>query len=198
MMYTPSKYWPRNEAQKAFGGKKVFGILRDPFERLVAQFRGQGQRLYPDLYSTCNVNEGVRRMVTEIAANSRFANDCTYLPQAEFFEGEFGASVFIDNRRFPDSMNEIFHRFGDDFLNISLGEIQHVSGCDDAWAGDLDSITRSLVRQVYKKDFELLCKEFGYCDQDESVCLTRIRGMCPEKLFAWNSAQELYVPRGQP
>ena len=37
-----------------------------------------------------------------------FANNCNFLPQAEFFEAPFGATVGVDNRRFPDSMNELF------------------------------------------------------------------------------------------
>lgn len=39
--------------------------------------------------------------------------------QAEFFEGQFGASIAVDNRLFPDSMNK--------FLGNEGG---HSKGCD--------------------------------------------------------------------
>lgn len=41
LYYTPQKYWPIEVAERYFGGKKIFGLLRDPFERLVSIFRGQ-------------------------------------------------------------------------------------------------------------------------------------------------------------
>ena len=40
MYFTPPKYWPGDLAKAYLGGKKVFGILRNPYERLVAMFRG--------------------------------------------------------------------------------------------------------------------------------------------------------------
>ena len=40
LFYTPAKHWPKDLADWYFAGKKTFGVLRDPYERLVAQFRG--------------------------------------------------------------------------------------------------------------------------------------------------------------
>merc|ERR1719499_1593381 len=36
LMNTPGKYWPKDLAERYFGNRTVFGILRDPYERLVA------------------------------------------------------------------------------------------------------------------------------------------------------------------
>ena len=49
--------------------------------------------------------------------------------------------------------------------------------------------------QVYHRDFDLLCKEFGYCDPTENVCLTRVPEMCPPQLFEWNADRKIYEPK---
>ena len=43
-----------------------------------------------------------------IQAGNPWAENCNYLPQAEFFDQPFGGTIFVDNRHFPDSMNEVF------------------------------------------------------------------------------------------
>ena len=48
------------------------------------------------------------------------------------------------------------------------------------------------VLQVYHRDFDLICNEFGYCDPTENVCLTRVPGMCPPQLFEWNDDKKIY------
>eukprot|EP00913_Durusdinium_trenchii_P024188 g22710.t1 len=127
-------------------------ILRDPYERLVAQFRGTYRLEHPELL--CDVDAGVKMMLqnylAEVQAGNPWAENCNYLPQAEFFDQPFGGTIFVDNRHFPDSMNE---------------------------------------------DFELLCKHFGYCDRNESICLKRVPEMCPPQLFDWNSEKEMYEVR---
>lgn len=187
MMYTPAKLWPQELAQVHFGGKTVFGILRDPYERLVAQFRGAYRLKHPEL--GCDVNAGVKQMMREylwsMSLGKPYADDCNWLPQAEYFDQPFGATLPVDNRNFPESMNEVLAVHG--FPQIAHEEVQHVSGCDDKWVGDLDPEARQLVQTVYKRDFELLCTHFGHCEKEEETCLTHIEGMCPEHTFHWNS-----------
>merc|ERR1712183_349534 len=63
---TPQKHWPKALAAKYFGGnKKIFGILRDPYERLVAQFRGNIGKKYGgdwgEFRKVCDVNGGIKK-----------------------------------------------------------------------------------------------------------------------------------------
>lgn len=196
MMYTPGKLWPKDLAESYFGNRTIFGILRDPYERLVAQFRGTYRLEHPELL--CDVDAGVKMMLqnylAEVQAGNPWAENCNYLPQAEFFDQPFGGTIFVDNRHFPDSMNEVFKDFGYG-IHIATAEVSHVSGCDEKWAADLSQETRDLVYQVYHRDFELLCKHFGYCDRNESICLKRVPEMCPPQLFDWNSEKEMYEVR---
>lgn len=194
LMYTPGKYWPKDLATRYFGNKTIFGILRDPYERLVSQFRGSGSYLCPEERAKCDLNAGVRKMVKQYQASGRpFMDNCMLLPQAEYFDQPYGATLFVDNRKFPGGVNNLLQNHGYSEVLIRQEDIDHVSGCDDKWAGDLDAETKALVREVYQRDFELLCAHLGHCDDTESVCLTGVHGMCPEQLFRWDPKSEIYL-----
>jgi len=187
MYYTPQKYWPSNLAAKYFGNKTVFGMLRDPYERLVAFFRGNNPQYgatHPEFFATCDVNGAVKSMLRDyLAGGKEFAGGCTLLPQAEFFEGPYGITLPINNREFPRSMNEAFQEHGYHDFVINTSDILHVEGCVDVWAADLDAEARDLVKKVYSRDFELLCKHFGYCDREENCCIYQVPQMCPDRVL---------------
>lgn len=197
--FTPPKYWPSDLAERYFVNKQVFGLFRNPYERLVSIFRGNFEGYggsYGRLHDTCDVNAAVKQMMRTYQSGDKFANDCTFLPQTEYTDMPHGVTVPIDLHEFPKSMNDEFsqHGFNNDMF-IRTKDIQHVRSCDNVWAGDLDNDTRALVKQVYKRDFEFLCEKFGYCDQDEPMCLQGVPHMCPEKEFTWNEAQQKYQRR---
>merc|ERR1719325_299712 len=79
-------------------------------------------------------------------------------------------------------MNKVFqeHHY---YEHITRNDIFHVGGCKEVWAADLDSETRVLVQQVYKRDFELLCKHFNYCDVNENTCISQVPEMCPKHML---------------
>jgi len=188
MYYAPQKYWPKELAEKYFGNKTVFGMLRDPYERLIAFFRGNMDGyggVYPEYFKKCDVNGAVKQMMKDyIEGNNTFSQDCTFVPQAEYFDGPHGIALPINNRQFPASMNTAFVEHGYTDYQIHTEDILHVRGCPDVWAADLDEETRSLVRQVYARDFELLCKHFNYCDSNENTCIWQVPMMCPQKVLA--------------
>jgi len=171
---TPQKWWPRALADKHFGNKTVFGILRDPYERLVAFHRD------PEFFGSCDVNKAVKNTLKLIVAGQYFTQGCRFLPQAEFFDGPHGITAPIDIRHFPESANELLQQHGYNEVHIAMSDVLRTGGCPDVWAGDLDAEARALTRLVYKRDFELLCKHFGYCNQEEMTCLSHIPGMCPD------------------
>merc|ERR1719203_1489800 len=118
MYMTPPSLWPEQLAQRYFGNKTVFGVLRDPYERLVAFFRGGEQTASMDYggnmtqwLSTCDVDSAIRHMMEDYLRSSSadpYAHMCTYVPQSEYFGGPFGIEVAVDNREFPNSANEVF------------------------------------------------------------------------------------------
>lgn len=199
LKYTPGKYWPEDLARSHFGNKTIFGILRDPYERMVAQFRGSYRYTDPALNATCNVSEGVKRMMREylsnVEAGNPYVEDCQHLPQAEYFDQPYGATDAIDNRYFPQSMNVYFDAHGLGALRIESDQVEHVTGCDDKWSADLDPEARALVRQVYRRDFDLLCERFSYCDPADNTCVHGVPGMCPEQEFEWAPELSTYVRR---
>mmetsp|Transcript_53113 Transcript_53113/g.151337 ORF Transcript_53113/g.151337 Transcript_53113/m.151337 type:complete len:295 (+) Transcript_53113:65-949(+) len=195
LMYTPGKHWPKEAAERYFGNRTVFGILRDPLERLVAQFRGSGKWDVPAEHAACDVNAGVKKLLQDYnASGNPYWKECRLLPQAEFFDMPYGITEPIDNLRFPTSANEMLEAHGYS-IHIEQKDIRHVSGCDDKWAGDLDADTRRLAQDIYTRDYELLCQHFRYCEAGESRCLQHVHGMCPEQLFLWSKGAGRYVRR---
>jgi len=193
---TPQKYWPKDVAERYFGNKTIFGILRDPYERLVAEFRGNMSSYggSSELIDTCGLNAAVKKQLKDIVASGNiFEGACAHLPQAEYFEGPHGIDIAVDNWRFPDSVNEVFEEHGYDW-RIRTDDIMHVELCQDVWSQGFDEETRSLVRQIYAKDFDLLCEKFGYCDTDQNTCLQGVPTMCPGQLFTWNSSIGMACP----
>jgi len=199
---SPAKYWPEDLAQSYFGNKTIFGIIRDPYEKLVAQFRG-GMADYGgfprQMMVTCDVNAAIKGRMKELLQSQQesgnmFQNGCAHIPQAEYFEGPYGIQVPVDNWRFPLSMNELFEEHGYTW-RVHEDDIMHVELCEDHWSVEFDDETRSLVQQVYQKDFDLLCQSFGYCNVDENACLQGVFHMCPESKFSWDSARDLYCPK---
>jgi len=184
-VFTPPKYWPEELAREYVGNKTTFGMLRDPYERLVALFRGSlGDDYggdYSRFYPTCDVNAAVRQMMLDVKAGGKFDHECTYVPQAEYFEGEYGIKLAVDNRLFPDSFNKVMKEHGYDAIQVADNDVMHVGNCNDSWSWQLDCETRALVQEVYAADFKLICEKFGYCDLNDNTCIHGVAQMCPQK-----------------
>mmetsp|Transcript_50803 Transcript_50803/g.117982 ORF Transcript_50803/g.117982 Transcript_50803/m.117982 type:complete len:352 (+) Transcript_50803:90-1145(+) len=196
---TPPKYWPADVAEKYIGNKAVVSVLRDPYEKLVAQFRGEmtdyGGSATPETLATCDVNTAVKNLLRRLqSTGDMFQAGCANLPQSEFFEGPYGVTDPIDNWRFPKSANEMFVKYGYPY-HIEQADIMHVEACSESWSYDFDAETRALVKEIYAKDFELICKHFGRCDNDANTCLQGIERMCPAERFEWNATAEVYCPK---
>lgn len=194
LFFSPQKYWPKDVAKKYFGDKKVFGLLRDPYERLVAMFRGSaslsamgegneyGNIFDPKYVAACDVNNAIKHAMKEFKkSGNMFKSSCTFIPQAEYFEGEYGIKKPVDNLHFPSSMNKLFEAHGYDW-KIRTQDIFHVSGCNHVWAANLDAETKGLIRDIYRKDFDLQCEHFGYCHLDKNTCLNEVPQMCPPQV----------------
>merc|ERR1712039_1071905 len=116
MYFTPQKYWPKELLKKKFDGKVIFGMLRDPYERLIAQFRGNikgyGSGWDPEDHKACNVNAALKKAMKQLkiekANGNIFSSRCTYVPQADYFDGEYGIQVPVNNRAFPDTVHTLF------------------------------------------------------------------------------------------
>lgn len=201
--YVPGKLWPANVAESYFGNKTIFGVLRDPYDRAVNDFRQTVfglESIFADIwrwnvsalqhtperegpeyqrwYKTCDVNAYLKSELGKYLAGDRYRVGCHLLPQAEFYEGRYGIALPIDNRKIPDSFNEVMQEHG---YPYRMGETFHNSVCNDVSAYSLDAEAKALIRQVYARDFDLLCERFGYCDPDEMTCLEQIPDMCGSK-----------------
>jgi len=201
MYYTPPNLWPESLAEAYFGNKTVFGLLRDPYERITALFRGRmgtarGFEYNPDGRNcAAEVSEFVKQSLSTLVQHPELKFPGANLqPQADYFEGPHGITVPLDLDEFPADANSLFKKHGYD-INIQLNDMMHVHGCDDTWSGDMDEEAKSLVRKYYARDFELRCKYFGYCDDQVYHCLPQVPGMCPTSLFAWSEESSYYIKK---
>lgn len=201
--YMPGKMWPKDLAKKYFNNRTIFGILRDPYDRAVNDFRQMVfglESIYPNIwrwnvsvrqhkleregpeyqqwYKTCDVNAYLKSELGKYLAGDRYRVGCHLLPQAEFFDQPYGITLPIDNRKLPDSFNKVMEEHGYPFR---MGETLHNTMCNNVSAYSLDAEAKALVKKVYARDFELVCKYFGYCDSDEMTCLEQIPQMCGGK-----------------
>jgi len=194
MLYTPQKHWPKELAESYFGSKTTFGTLRDPYERLVAIFRVQMQDYggnYSQFTQSCDVNGAVKQMMHETLAGNIYRDGCVFLPQAEYFDEPHRITLLVDNRIFPHSMNNVFADHGYSIMQVHESDLFHVKKCNEVWSCDLDCETRSMVRQYYARDFDVLCKHFGYCNEDENTCIKSVPQMCPERVLVANDMSAL-------
>lgn len=213
--YTPQKYWSMKLRNKFLTNRKVFGILRDPYDRIVNIFRSEamGQNhffqsntrtavsfregtmerespMYMKWYVTCDVNawieaEFARYQDSTTGSRAHFRSNCHLLPQAEYFKGDDSITIPIDARKLPQSFNDVMDANN---IDVHLSEPEQASVCPiSAW--HLTEKSRQLIRDFYREDFELLCKHFGYCDDRELTCMRGIRGMCDGAVEPWNTTK---------
>jgi len=186
------------KADPMFGVVRGFNITRD------------GQN-YSNEPKTCvDPSEGVlgdiNTFVKQVIPNMSMFNvpnlpvevGCYLQPQAPFFDGIYGINHPLDMRKFPQTATDYLEQHGMDVKpGIRPNDLMHVRSCDNTWAGDFDDEAKELVIKYYKRDFELACQYFGYCDFNERICNQHIPGMCPDKLFDWDEAAGTYRRKTQ-
>jgi len=202
LFQTPQKYWPEDVAASYLSGRRAFGLLRDPYDKIVGEFRQQASgggravtdlkrkeiseregtveresQEYLDFYSTCDLNGWVKAELTRIKQGDQFRGNCHLLPQSEYFEHPHGISLAIDNRLLPESFNQAMEDHGYN-MRMDSSSIHHNWSCNKLSAWSLDEEAKELIKEVYASDFKLLCKTFGYCDSEELTCMQQLPMMC--------------------
>jgi len=202
LVYEPPKHWPAEIASAYFGRGRAFGLVRDPYDRLVSEFKhqasGGGGQLtdykrsdvsqregsteregpaYQALYSNCDVNGWVKEELKHYKVGDEFRGNCHLLPQAEYFEHPHGISLPVDTRTLPDSFNFEMERHGYT-IRMRASSIKPTLSCSKLSVWDLDAESKQLIQEVYAADFDLVCRHFGYCDREELTCLAQVPFMC--------------------
>jgi len=197
MYYTPQQYWPVDLAQKFFGDKTVFGLLRNPYDRFLAFLRAEeGGVLQGFAFDnrTCDFSAKVKMMFAGKASWPP-AMRCQLQPQAPFFEGKNRITLPLGLEDFPMNAQTLLEEHGYSSVHLDPNEMHHVAGCDNTWGMDLDAETKAILKNYYAKDFALMCKVFGQCDTDHASCCKRVPGMCPLKAFDWHSDNSSYIEK---
>jgi hypothetical protein len=201
MYYTPSKYWPDDLWTTYFVNKKPFGILRDPYERILALFRTSTSQVdasrgwdFRDDRRNCaeELNEFVKINLNPLVMhNTQHPKNVDFHVQADYFEGDIPIQV-LDMDSFPQSANELLQKHGYN-VSMGVGDMFHYHGCDDAFVDDLNAESKNLIEVYYARDFKLRCDKLGHCDKTQHHCVVQSPGMCPKRLYNWDDATHRYV-----
>eukprot|EP00913_Durusdinium_trenchii_P018028 g16941.t1 len=150
-------------------------------ESTVSPDRGASVRIPPvPRYRSCDVNAYLRAELPKVLAGDVYRADCHFVPQAEYFENPFANTTAIDNRGLPQKFNDLMVERG--YFNISMpSNTLHNYVCNNISAYTLAEDVKALIRQVYARDFDLICNLFGYCDREEVTCLQQVPNMCGGK-----------------
>jgi len=203
MYYTPQQHWPENIATSYFRNRNVFGVIRDPYDKLVNEFRmqvmpfasvyagvtrqqvsereGTMEREEPPytgfggIYDRCDVNEFLRLELPKVKKNPYRAN-CHFVPQVEFLKGENAINLPVDARKLPESFNQLMDEHGYEFR---MDDTMHNMLCPGLWAGSLEDDVKGMIKEMYAEDFDFLCKTWGYCNRNEMFCMKGMTYMCP-------------------
>jgi len=210
MYYTPGKYWPPHLARSYFGQRTIFGVLRDPYDKAVNEFRRQVQKVesvynlqyrwnisareghpereglrYQTYYDTCDVNGYLKEELLKYKAGDHFRGNCALVPQADYFDPPWGIALPVDNRLIQKSINTVLEDYG---YSYRVGNTIHNWLCPNVTAFTLTDEVKGLIQEVYARDFDLLCSYFGYCNRNELVCMEAIPEMCGNRTLAAGQA----------
>jgi hypothetical protein len=192
--YTPQQHWPKELRESYLGDKRVFGILRDPFDRWTAFLRssegptGRGFEYVSD-NSTCRDKfNRLTKLMMKTEADWDTNTRCQLQLQAPFFEGNGAISLAQDLVYFPSNTQELLDTHGYDNVHLDAFKMMHVTACDQFWhAEDFDADSRKLIEEYYARDFKLIRKTLDRDDTAESHCCMGVPGMCPSKKFTWHN-----------
>jgi len=182
---TPPNDWPEMFAKKYMDNKIAFGVLQDPYTRIVDFFKSH-PRVFATETETCDVDTAVEKSLGRWTSGDKYELNCGLIPQSEYFDGKYGAKLAIDGRNLTGSLHETMQKHGFDFNKNGFADLmarrQKIGGkCQHLWAGSLSNYSKKLVKVVYENDFKLLCSKFNYCDNDETPCLDKLSGACQVK-----------------
>jgi len=214
MYYTPQQHWPENIAKSYFRGRNIFGVIRDPYDKLVNEFRMQVMPFasvyagvtrqqvseredimeredspytgFGGIYDRCDVNEFLRLELPKVKQNPYRAN-CHFVPQVEYLKGTYAINLPVDARTLPESFNQLMGEHGYEFR---MDDTMHNMLCPGLWAGSLETDVKEMIKEIYAKDFDFLCKTWGYCSRDEMFCMKDMTYMCPEEESAMEEPEE--------
>lgn len=135
-----------------YGSYFSFGVVRNPFDRLVSlyhDFKDQRKMIRAETFDEFVIH-GLR---------GRWKNDVHFLPQSYFLFGESGEQIVSKVFKFEDGIPHVMSYIGD-LKKFQVGEVAHArKSVRDVWQKYYDNPKiRKIVCDVYERDFV----NFGY------------------------------------
>lgn len=149
--HTPPKYFGEDSY---YNGDETFCIVRDPFERMVSEFK------YRNTDKSTHTKENLNRWINEHLQPEYYINgtkNCHFIPQHEYVYDDVGNKTCDNILRF-DSLTDDFNKLAKNHqLNIKLSDSRRDNVSPDSVSvKDLYEETRLKISKIYEKDFALL------------------------------------------
>lgn len=163
-----TKLYSKKVFEESYAKRTVFCAVRNPYDRILSEWHNclefkNGKCLSCDAQSMNNFVQ------TELAAFTKgdyLRNECQYIPQTDFLQGEGGCSKLLDFDHLERDFNELMHAHG---YNLTLPEKKKekvLTPCQRSVStANLTATSRKLIEKVYAQDFKELGPQFGWTEE---------------------------------
>ena len=152
--HVPPKYM-KGVGKDYYKNSSTFCVLRNPYERIISEFkyinRGNKENVTKE-----NLNKYIHKL-PEIIKKNKFSQDCHLLPQYEYIYDDYGNRIcdhILDFDNLGRDINAL-----NSYYKLGLTKIDHSKKNTTSFSklnkNDLDEKSLQIIKQLYKKDFEL-------------------------------------------
>jgi hypothetical protein len=149
-------------AQQRFGGKDVFCVARDPYEKAISSSCHNLQFQFHVEPTLSLVNANIRRSLTAFRNGSYTESSCFWVPQVDYMKGQYGCKHVLDFRHLERDFNNFTKAHG---YKLNLPDPSETHSCNikcDWSKDDLQPDVQWLIKDTYREDFEQLGPRFGF------------------------------------
>ncbi len=154
--HVPPKYFKQNSY---YDSNDTFCVIRNPYSRVVSEYKyrfgDQPTKLTPK-----KMNSWIQEELPLMLKTNRYGYNCHLIPQSEFIYDQTGnrtCTHILNNDTLTDDFNNLMKTYRYNYLkmtsqkdNVSKGGLS---------VNDLYENSKTVIRDLYKTDFEILDKQ---------------------------------------
>jgi len=149
-------------AERTFGGKDVFCVVRDPFPRAISAACHLLFLTGHVNFTRFQVNDEIRHDLSLFRSGDYKVDVCFWVPQVHYMEGPYGCKHALDFRHIEREFNDFTHAHGYNVMLPPKGATHKCTMSCPFTKDDLDPDVQWLVKDTYREDFERLGPMFGF------------------------------------
>jgi len=145
-------------SQEMYEKRQVFCAVRNPYDRVVAQYLSLSQPCDAE-----GLNKWAQTELTAFQKGDYLRNQCSHIPQVDYMEGPGACTHPIDYSKLEKDFDALMQENG---YNLKLHNEEETDACQGTLtAANLTDHTQRLVQVVYERDFEELGPKYGWSEE---------------------------------